>query len=141
MATRRCRGVLRPLDTPHAGTRSHSYGPVWQKDALAIGLPDVIEFPLCRIARQEVSAVTGVGIEVRADQPVFKPLTEEDFYDNGVSRPEKVELGRMLFFDEILSGSANISCATCRHPQENRGDEPALSIGEVAGGWSTSLRH
>ena len=32
----------------------------------------------------------------------------------------KVELGRMLFFDKILSGNRNIACATCHHPEPVR---------------------
>lgn len=30
--------------------------------------------------------------------------------------PEKVELGRQLFFDPVLSASNGMSCATCHHP-------------------------
>jgi cytochrome c peroxidase len=39
------------------------------------------------------------------------------------------ELGRMLFFDKILSGNKDISCATCHHPSLNSGDQLSLSIG------------
>ena len=41
-------------------------------------------------------------------------------------------LGRELFFDPILSGDQNISCATCHHPQFAMTDGIPLSIG--AGG-------
>ncbi|HLR32364.1 MAG TPA: cytochrome c peroxidase [Fodinibius sp.] len=41
----------------------------------------------------------------------------------------KVELGRMLFFDKLLSGNKDISCATCHHPTLNTGDALSLSIG------------
>nr|WP_299345556.1 cytochrome c peroxidase [Allomuricauda sp.] len=41
----------------------------------------------------------------------------------------KVKLGRMLFFDKILSGNKDISCATCHHPSLNSGDNLALAIG------------
>ena len=43
---------------------------------------------------------------------------------------ESVLLGRDLFFDPILSGNRNISCATCHHPALASGDEMSLSIGE-----------
>lgn len=43
---------------------------------------------------------------------------------------ESVLLGRDLFFDPILSGNRNISCATCHHPSLASGDEMSLSIGE-----------
>lgn len=41
----------------------------------------------------------------------------------------KVELGRMLFYDKILSGNKDIACASCHHPNLGSGDELALSIG------------
>ena len=41
-----------------------------------------------------------------------QPLTEQDFR----SYPEaQVKLGRLLFYDRILSGSYRVSCATCHH--------------------------
>ena len=40
------------------------------------------------------------------------------------------ELGRNLFFDKILSGNKNISCATCLAPSMGTGDFLPLSIGE-----------
>ncbi|MEM7601621.1 MAG: cytochrome c peroxidase [Verrucomicrobiota bacterium] len=42
----------------------------------------------------------------------------------------KVELGRLLFFDKILSGNRNISCATCHHPLNATGDGLPLGIGQ-----------
>jgi cytochrome c peroxidase len=33
----------------------------------------------------------------------------------------KVELGRLLMFDKILSGNKNISCATCHHSLTDTG--------------------
>ena len=44
------------------------------------------------------------------------------------ANPAKVELGRMLFFDNHLSGNQNISCASCHHPSLASGEraDPAL---------------
>ena len=39
------------------------------------------------------------------------------------------ELGRLLFFDPILSGDKNISCATCHHPALAMADGRVLPIG------------
>ncbi len=36
--------------------------------------------------------------------------------------PAKVALGRALFFDPLLSGNKDISCATCHHPALGTGD-------------------
>ncbi len=41
-----------------------------------------------------------------------------------------VELGRLLFYDPILSGNKNISCATCHHPRLGTSDGVSLGIGE-----------
>ncbi len=45
-----------------------------------------------------------------------------------------VALGKALFFDKILSGNRNISCATCHHPTTGTGDDLSLSIGEGGSG-------
>ena len=44
-------------------------------------------------------------------------------------RPELVALGQMLFFDRILSGNGDTSCASCHHPLFGTGDELALPVG------------
>lgn len=42
----------------------------------------------------------------------------------------ELQLGRLLFFDPILSGNRNLSCATCHHPTLATGDGVALGIGD-----------
>ena len=42
----------------------------------------------------------------------------------------KLKLGRMLFFDPILSGSRNRSCASCHNPSLSWADGRARAIGE-----------
>ena len=36
--------------------------------------------------------------------------------DNNAMTPERIELGKSLFFDPRLSGDGNMSCATCHNP-------------------------
>jgi cytochrome c peroxidase len=43
---------------------------------------------------------------------------------------ELVQLGEALFFDKILSGNRNISCATCHHPTLSSSDAGSFSIGQ-----------
>lgn len=45
------------------------------------------------------------------------------------SSPEKVELGRMLFWDPILSGNRDVACVTCHHPDNAYAEHLDLSIG------------
>jgi cytochrome c peroxidase len=57
-------------------------------------------------------------------------VVDADYYGDGDRSEEKVALGRMLFFDKILSGNKNIACATCHHPNHGSSDGLALSLGE-----------
>lgn len=43
--------------------------------------------------------------------------------------PEQIDLGRYLFFDPILSGDGNLSCASCHHPDRGFSDSLPRSIG------------
>lgn len=43
---------------------------------------------------------------------------------------KNVKLGQLLFYDPILSGNMNISCATCHHPNFGTSDGLSLGIGE-----------
>ena len=43
--------------------------------------------------------------------------------------PDKIALGRLLFWDPILSGHNDVACATCHHPQFGYAENRDLSIG------------
>ena len=60
-------------------------------------------------------------------------LSESDYhnYPADLSR-----LGQLLFFDSILSGNRNISCATCHSPDHGSSDGLSLGIGEGGEGIS-----
>ena len=61
----------------------------------------------------------------------LKPLTDEDFRQLSEQR---VKVGRLLFYDKLLSGNRNIACATCHHPEHASGDGLSLGIGEGGSG-------
>jgi cytochrome c peroxidase len=46
--------------------------------------------------------------------------------------PALVDLGRSLFFDKILSGNRDVSCATCHDPMTQGGDGRSLAVGTGA---------
>ena len=50
------------------------------------------------------------------------------------STPERVALGRLLFWDPILSGQKDVACATCHHPAFGYSDGLDLSIGASGAG-------
>ena len=66
---------------------------------------------------------------IAADLPA--PVTEADFAP--VNRAEAA-LGQKLFYDPILSGNRNISCASCHHPRFGTADGLSLGLGEGAVG-------
>lgn len=54
--------------------------------------------------------------------------------DNPITEA-KVALGRLLFYDPILSGDRDIACATCHHPQNGYAEYRDLSIGTNGQGF------
>jgi cytochrome c peroxidase len=58
-------------------------------------------------------------------RPQGSPPAPED----NQSTPERVALGRQLFFDPRLSGSGAMSCATCHAPERDWQDGIATAIG------------
>ena len=78
--------------------------------------------------RQFLLATTLLAFSLPAaaqhDDPAagIEPVRKVDFYEDGQFSPAKVELGRLLFFDKILSGNRNIACATCHHPKLGASD-------------------
>jgi cytochrome c peroxidase len=78
-----------------------------------------------------LSLIDAMQHEVLTRGLLPEPVTDADFHP----RDEKKEaLGRLLFYDKILSGNRNISCATCHHALADMGDGLSLPIGEGARG-------
>ncbi len=63
-------------------------------------------------------------ISVLAALPKEVPIP----FNNAITE-EKVALGKFLFFDPILSGNKDVSCATCHHPEFGFAESLQLSIG------------
>jgi len=75
------------------------------------------------------------------------PLTDTDFR---TTDPARVELGRLLFHEPLLSGNRNIACSTCHHSTLASADGTSLGVGEGGlglgparrtGPGRTSLKH
>ncbi len=54
---------------------------------------------------------------------------------------EKVTLGRLLFWDPILSGNRDIACASCHHPDNAYAEKIDLSLGVGGIGLSESRQN
>ncbi|MEP2889860.1 cytochrome-c peroxidase [Tateyamaria sp.] len=59
------------------------------------------------------------------------PYDEPIFPDHPSAQ---IELGQLLFYDPILSGSKTVSCATCHHPKHATGDGVSLGLGDGGAG-------
>src|SRR5262249_33213309 len=62
-----------------------------------------------------------------APKPDVGPLGEMAVPADNPMTPEKVELGKKLFFDTRLSKTGMMSCETCHHPEKGWADGNALS--------------
>jgi len=80
---------------------------------------------------QEVGAVKHSVSALPSTQqaPGYNPTT-----------PAKVELGRLLFWDPLLSGPEDVACATCHHPQNGYAENRDVSIGVTGIGLGSSRR-
>jgi cytochrome c peroxidase len=74
------------------------------------------------------------GAAIGKNNGLPQPASDTDYYEDGAPSDAKVALGNFLFFDKIISGNQNISCASCHHPMAGTGDGLSLPIGEGAMG-------
>ena len=64
-----------------------------------------------------------IGFQLKEDAGTFTPyeldipegFPEPIIPENNLLSKERVALGRMLFYDPILSSDSTISCASCHH--------------------------
>jgi cytochrome c peroxidase len=85
----------------------------------------------CAMAATAAMAPFGIGLTADKDagaDPWLRPATVPAPANNPVT-PERVELGKALFFDPRLSGSNFISCATCHNPALGWADAVRNSLG------------
>ena len=68
------------------------------------------------------------------------PFPEMPSRAENPSTTEKVELGRLLYFDPLLSGDDTVSCAHCHHPDLGFSDNRGLSMGKGGHGLGPSRR-
>jgi cytochrome c peroxidase len=89
-----------------------------------------------------VALIAGSGWVVALVREVgLSPLPREvqSPADNAATE-EKVELGRLLFWDPVLSGPKDVACATCHHPDFGYAERLDLSIGAHGVGLGPSRR-
>lgn len=72
----------------------------------------------------------GITDDELADNGIYIPLPKEILTpkDNSIT-PDKVALGKLLFYDPILSGNKDVACVTCHHPNFGYAEFKDISIG------------
>lgn len=58
----------------------------------------------------------------------LEPLLSTPASGQNSQTPEKIELGKMLFFDRRLSGDGTMSCAACHNPEKGFSDGREISL-------------
>lgn len=96
--------------------------------AAAVLVVGMIEFP-------EDRPPTGYSNGNPGSGGLRRPFPAMNQRANNPTTPEKTELGRLLFFDPVLSGDNTQSCATCHHPDLGFSDARFTSMG--VGGQGT----
>ncbi len=71
----------------------------------------------------------GLAGAFRADGTVVWPAPVTDAAYRPVDAAA-ARLGQLLFYDAVLSGNEEVSCATCHHPAFGTGDGLSLSLGD-----------
>ncbi len=83
---------------------------------------------VCTACKKKVDYTT----IAKVDEPSFSfsalPSQINTPSDNTLSQ-EKIALGKLLFFDPILSGNKDVACVTCHHPSHGYAEFRDLSIG------------
>lgn len=85
------------------------------------------------LQQEDVDAIAARGHEyfemISVGKNLDRPFPEITLRADNQLTDEKVELGRMLFFDPVLSADNTSSCATCHHPDLGFSDNRSLSMG------------
>ena len=77
----------------------------------------------------QIKANSGAKTLVSAKYPPLAPLSNPPIPADNPLTDAKVELGKLLFFDDRLSGDVGTSCASCHDARMGWGDGNALSRG------------
>ena len=92
-----------------------------------------------REAAQDLEAGGSAYFEqIRQGRSLDRAFPPMPLREDNPTTPERVELGRLLYFDPVLSGDNDISCAHCHHPDLGFADNRALSMGKGGRGLGRS---
>jgi cytochrome c peroxidase len=114
------RGVLSACVIPAcpgsflALTNESRYG---KKDSRQAGMTRYCNILVMYVLAFATIALTITAFPTRAVSEGFDTFVAVPVPENNPQTPEKIELGKKLFFDRRLSGDGTMSCATCHNPE------------------------
>lgn len=104
----------------------------------AVAAAAFLYLPVPALEGTPADAAAAAGFEARAEEHFAKILAGENLErpfppmrqrPENPSTPAKVGLGRLLYFDPVLSGDDTVSCAHCHHPDLGFSDNRGRSMG------------
>ncbi len=84
-----------------------------------------------------VALLGGLALPAAAAPDLPAPPIDSDW---PAPNPAEAELGRLLFYDPILSGNREVACATCHHPDFGTSDGVSLPLGDGGIGLGPARR-
>lgn len=93
----------------------------------------------CNNSRKDSSSSKSKKLTAKFHRVSALPLSVKS-PENNLFSQEKAELGKLLFYDPILSGDKDVACATCHHPNTGYAEFLDLSIGPNAHGLGSRRR-
>ncbi|MGZ8463425.1 MAG: cytochrome-c peroxidase [Candidatus Deferrimicrobiaceae bacterium] len=93
-----------------------------------IRLPRRLAVPLCALLAAWMLVLPPMSAAEPVPPPALAPLPPPPSPPENPTTPEKVALGKMLFFDRRLSGDGTMSCATCHAPENGFADALPISL-------------
>ncbi len=91
------------------------------------GMRTVWHDPLNNVGECEIITPLSEGRAPRSG--LEQPFPAMNRPMGALTTPERIELGRLLYFDPVLSGDNTVSCAHCHHPSFGFTDNRAVSTG------------
>lgn len=83
-----------------------------------------------RKLNQEMMRCCALTIAIIASNVSANPQLDFPPAQFATASDASIKLGRLLFYDPILSGNRNTACATCHHPKFGTSDGVSLALGE-----------
>src|SRR5262245_4626847 len=73
------------------------------------------------VAQSAVATTVGSALAKAPQAPKDNPTTQA-----------RAALGKLLFWDPLLSGPQDVACASCHHPQNGYAEDRELALGVTA---------